>query len=104
MFQQKTNNIAEASHRKLQTQLSMSNLKIWKFIIEFRKVQAERKIYYKFLVVGNQPPLSKRKLIIDAANHILHLVQNYRNCQATEYLRGLAHNFIMDQLNNKINS
>jgi hypothetical protein len=74
----------------------MSNPIIWKFIIELRIVQAERDIYYEFLVADNQPPPSKRKFV-DAGNHILHMVQNYRNRQATEYLRGLAHNFIMDQ-------
>lgn len=59
-------------------------------------MQAERDIYYEFLVAGNQPPPSKRRFV-DAGNRILYLVQNYRNRQATEYLRGLAHNFIMDQ-------
>jgi hypothetical protein len=58
-------------------------------------VQAERDIYYEFLVAGNQPPPSKRKFF-DAGNCILHMVQNYRNRQAIEYLRGLAHNFITD--------
>jgi len=74
----------------------MTNPTIWKFIIELRKVQAERDIYYEFLVAGNQPPASKRKFV-DAGNRILHLVQNYRNRQAIEYLRGLAHNFVIDQ-------
>ncbi|KAF0713040.1 THAP-type domain-containing protein, partial [Aphis craccivora] len=69
----KTNNIAEASHRRLQAQLSTSNPTIWTFIIELKKVQAERDLYYEFLVRGNEPPPSKRKYV-DAGNRILHLV------------------------------
>jgi len=95
MLKQKTNNIAEASHRRLQAQLSMTNPTIWKFIIELKKVQAERDIYYEFLVAGNEPPPSKKKHI-DAGNRILNLVQNFGNRQIMEYLRGLAHNFIMN--------
>jgi len=70
--QMKTNNIAEASHRRLQAQLSMNNPTIWTFIIELKKVQAERDLYYEFLVRGNEPPPSKRKYV-DAGNRILHL-------------------------------
>jgi len=63
MLKQKTNNIAEASHRRLQAQLSMTNPTIWKFITLLKKVQAERDIYYEFLVAGYKPPPSKKKYI-----------------------------------------
>lgn len=68
---------------------------IWKFIIELKKVQAERDIYYEFLVAGNNPPPTKRKFV-DAGNRILMLVQNFGNRDPIEYLRGLAYNFVMD--------
>ncbi|XP_050540276.1 uncharacterized protein LOC126904915 [Daktulosphaira vitifoliae] len=57
--QMKTNNICEAAHRRLQAQLSMTKPTVWKFIIELKKVQAERDIYYEFLVAGNDPPPTK---------------------------------------------
>lgn len=92
---QKTNNIAEACHRRLQSQLNMTNPTIWKFMIELKKVQSDRDIFYEFLVAGNNPPPSKRKYV-DASNRILGLVENYGHRQPIEYLRGLAHNFAMD--------
>lgn len=73
----------------------MSNPTIWKFIDELKKIQEERDIYYEYLVAGNQPPPTKKKFI-DAGNRILYLVQNFENRQVVEYLRGLAHNFVMD--------
>ncbi|CAI6362995.1 unnamed protein product [Macrosiphum euphorbiae] len=93
---QKTNNISEAAHRRLQAQLGMTNPTLWRFINELKKVQAERDIYYEFLVAGNEPPRTKRKYV-DASNRILTLVRDYRNRNIIEYLRGLAHNFVMDE-------
>ncbi|CAI6374349.1 unnamed protein product [Macrosiphum euphorbiae] len=95
---QKTNNISEAAHRRLQAQLGMTNPTLWRFINELKKVQAERDIYYEFLVAGNEPPrtTTKRKYV-DASNRILTLVQDYRNQNIIEYLRGLAYNFVMDE-------
>jgi len=46
----------EASQLRLQAQLSMNHLTIWQFIIELKKVQAERDLYYEFLVGGHEPP------------------------------------------------
>ncbi|CAI6362996.1 unnamed protein product [Macrosiphum euphorbiae] len=94
--QMKTNNISEAAHRRLQAQLGMTNPTLWRFINELKKVQAERDIYYEFLVAGNEPPRTKRKYV-DASNRILTLVRDYRNRNIIEYLRGLAHNFVMDE-------
>ena len=93
---QKTNNISEAAHRRLQAQLGMTNPTLWRFINELIKVQAERDIYYEFLVAGNEPPRTKRKYV-DASNRILTLVRDYRNRNTIEYLRGLAHNFVMNE-------
>jgi len=63
----------------------MSNPTIWTFIIELKNVQAERDLYYEFLVRGNEPPQSKRKYV-EAGNRILHLVQEFENRQILEYL------------------
>ncbi|KAF0711263.1 THAP-type domain-containing protein, partial [Aphis craccivora] len=91
----KTNNIAEASHWRLQAQLCMNHPTIWQFIIELKKVKAKRDIYYEFLVSGHEPPPTKKKYV-EASNRILNLVQNFGNRNIIEYLRGLVHNFVME--------
>jgi len=73
----------------------MNHPTIWQFIIELKKVQAERDIYYEFLVSGHEPPPTKNKYV-EASNRILNLVQNFGNRNIIEYLRGLAHYFVMD--------
>lgn len=73
----------------------MTNPTIWKFITELKKVQTERDIYYEFLVAGNEPLAPKRKFV-DAGLRILNLVQHFGDRDPIEYLRGLAHNFVMD--------
>lgn len=73
----------------------MNHPTIWQFIIELKKVQAERDIYYEFLVSGHEPPSTKKKYV-EASNRILNLVNNFGNRNIIEYLRGLAHNFVMD--------
>lgn len=73
----------------------MINLTFWKFIIELKKLQAKRDIYYEILVAGNNHPPTKRKFI-DDRNRILMLVQNFGTKDPIEYLRELAHNFVMN--------
>ncbi|KAL5246249.1 hypothetical protein ACI65C_013657 [Semiaphis heraclei] len=70
LYNRKTNNVAEASHRRLQAQLSMNHPTIWQFIIELKKVQAERDLYYEFLVGGHEPPPSKKKIRQSIKPHI----------------------------------
>jgi len=73
----------------------MNHPTIWQFIIELKKVQAERDLYYEFLVGGHEQPPSKKKYV-EASNRIFNLVQHFRDRNIVEYLRGLAHNFVMD--------
>lgn len=94
MLKYKTNHVAEAFHWQLQSQLSP----IQQFIIEVKKVQAESNVYYEFFAGGYEPPplpppYKKKKL---KHQTILNLIQNVGNLNIVEYLRGLAHNFVMD--------
>ena len=73
----------------------MNHPTIWQFIIELKKVQAERDLYYEFLVGGHEPPPLKKKYV-EASDRILNLVLHFRDRNIIEYLRGLAHNFVMD--------
>ena len=89
----RTNNHAEAAHRRLQLELGMEHPTIWKVIDGLRKIQKGRDIYYEQLVAGNAPPIKLRKYR-DADQRILNIVQEYANRPILQYLRGLAHNFL----------
>lgn len=92
--QDRTNNHAEAAHRRLQLELGMDHPTIWKFIEGIKRVQKGRDLYYEQLVAGSLPPLKLKKYRL-ADERILSLVNNFRNDNMTEYLRGLAHNYEM---------
>ncbi|KAK9685302.1 hypothetical protein QE152_g38151 [Popillia japonica] len=93
--QDRTNNHAEAAHRRLQTELGMDHPTIWKLIDGLRKVQTNRDIYYEHLVAGHNPPV-KLKKYRDADQRILTVVRDYNNRDTIEYLKGIAHNYQMN--------
>jgi len=93
--QDRTNNHAEAAHRRLQTELSMDHPTIWKLIDGLRKVQANRDFYYEHLVAGHNSPV-KLKKYRDADQRILTIVRDYHRRDIFEYLRGIAHNYQMN--------
>ena len=88
----RTNNLAEAAHRRLQCELGAEHPVIWKFIDCLRKVQRGRDLYYEQLVAGhsNAPKLKKYR---DADARILTIVRRFSETDCVEYLRGIAHNF-----------
>ncbi|KAK4885771.1 hypothetical protein RN001_002042 [Aquatica leii] len=92
----RTNNHAEASHRRLQTELAMDHPTIWKLIEGLKKVQKGRDVFYERLVAGNSPP-KKLKKYRDADERILRLVRDYEDRDIIEFLRGIAHNYQMQQ-------
>lgn len=92
--QDRTNNHAEAAHRRLQTELDVSHQSIWRFIDGLRRVQKGRDLVYDAYVAGNPAPAKRRKYI-QADDRIYNLVSTYNERDIVEYLPGLAHNFIM---------
>lgn len=90
----RTNNHAEAAHRRLQKELSVDHPTLWYLIDSLRKVQKGRDTYYEQLVAGHAPP-AKLKKYQDADRRIERLVQGYSVRNMAEYLRGLAHNYDM---------
>lgn len=93
--QDRTNNHSEAAHRRLQSVLQMDHPSLWRFIRSLRKVQKERDLLYEQMVAGHEPPVKRRKYR-EADSRILNLVRDFANRPMAEYLRGIAHNFEMN--------
>lgn len=91
----RTNNHAEAGHRRLQSELQMQHPSIWKFIDVLRKVQKNRDIYYEQLIAGNNPAQKLKKYRM-ADDRIFSLVSNFNQRDVLDYLRGIAHNIGMN--------
>ena len=88
----RTNNHAEAAHRKIYAELGVHHPVIWKFISCLRKIQRGRDIYYEQLVAGHNPRQKLLKYIRNDAR-ILKIVHSFHYRDPLEYLRGLAHNY-----------
>ena len=86
----RTNNHAEAAHRKIYAELGVNHPIIWKFIDGLRKIQKSRDVYYEQLVAGHAP---RQKLLkyVKADERILNIVRLFHEKEPLEYLRGLAH-------------
>ena len=91
----RTNNYVEAAHRRLQAEFGVDHPNIWKFIDGIRGVQKGRDLIYEQFVRGDQPPVKRRKYVAADAR-IRTIVGTYRERNIIEYLRGIAHNFLMD--------
>lgn len=91
----RTNNHAEAAHRRLQAEFGMDHPSLWKFIDGIRIVQSGRDKCYEEFVRGDAPAV-KRAKYVRRDQRILHIVQDFGNRTILEYVRGLAHNFLMD--------
>ena len=58
----RTNNNAEAVHRRRKYELGIHHPTIWKLIDGLRKVQKGRDVYYEQLLAGHQPPQKLKKV------------------------------------------
>ena len=88
----RTNNHAEAAHRKIYAELGVHHPVIWRFISCLKKIQRSRDTYYEHLVAGH-PARHKLLKYIRADERILRIVQQFDERDPLEYLRGLAHNY-----------
>ena len=100
--QDRTNNHAEAAHRRLQEELGMDHPLLWKLIDGLRKVQKSRDLDHQKMISGH-PPRSKKKKYRDADNRIVKLINRFIGGDGSnqpqsmlESLKGIAHNFQMD--------
>ena len=98
---ERTTNYAEASHRRLQSELGEQHPNICRFIDGVRKAQKSQDIHYKSMI-ADQTPAHKRKLYRDADKRIFNLLNQFNGNASMppqamwEFLRGAAHNFCMD--------
>ena len=57
----RTNNYAEATNRKLQVEFGMEHPTIWKFINTLHKIQKSQDTFLEQLIAGHTPPLKLKK-------------------------------------------
>lgn len=91
----RTNNHAEAAHRRLQTEFEVKHPSIWRFIDGLRAIQKSRDLQFEQFVAGAPAPQKRRKYR-QADERILNIVRMYADREIIDYLRGLSHNFLME--------
>jgi len=93
----RTNNNAEAAHRRIQAELQMDHPTLWQFIDGLKKVQKSRDLglFHEQLVAGHARPRKLRRYRL-CDERIQRIAQTYANYGIMDYLRGLAHNFEMN--------
>ena len=94
--QERTNNSAEVTHRKLQHELGMCHPTIWRFIDELRVIQKGRHLQLEHALTGQEPVL-KTKKYKNADKRFRAIVNEYASRQPLEYLRAIANNYMIIQ-------
>ena len=83
----RTNNHAEAAHRRIAFELGAQHPTIWKFICTLMKIQKARDLYMEQLIAGYPPP-TKLEKYRDADERIKTIVLEYDGERNTlKYLR-----------------
>ena len=91
----RTNNQAEAAHRRLQIELDIVDPSIWKFVDGLHRVQKGRDVTYEQYVHGEPGPAKRQKYIL-ADQRLLIIINDYNKRDIIEYLSGIAHNFLSE--------
>ncbi|XP_028968139.1 uncharacterized protein LOC114828386, partial [Galendromus occidentalis] len=91
----RTNNHAEAAHRRLQTEFGVDHPNLWRFIDGLKRVQHHRDMLLARCLRGSPPTKKCRKYAV-VDRKLLKLVTDYGNNTAVDFLKGIAANFRME--------
>jgi hypothetical protein len=91
----KTNNYAEALHRKLQLGFGVAHPNLWKFLDGMRRIQKGFDLDYEQHVAGHAPAV-KRTRYAEADARILNKIADYKRNNVIRFLREISHNYRMD--------
>ncbi|XP_018497106.1 uncharacterized protein LOC108865004 [Galendromus occidentalis] len=91
----RTDNYAEAAHRRMQLEFGVSHPTLWKFIDGLRKIQKNRDFQMEQYIGGATAP-KKRNTCVEADRKILEAVRDASNSTDEEYLRGVSRNFFLE--------
>jgi len=91
----RTNNFAEAAHRKLNREFGADHPSLWKFIDGLRMIQKSVDQLYEQFLRGDQHTPKRKKYTL-ADERILEVVNDFKNREILEFVRGIAYNFVMD--------
>lgn len=88
----RTNNYAEAAHKRAYVILGIDHPTIWKFIDALRSLQHTLDYDYEQFVSGSAPA-KKRKKYLECDARIKEVVESYETRTLDEFLDGIARNF-----------
>jgi hypothetical protein len=75
--------------------MSVDHPSLWRFINSIRQIQSSRDADYERCIAGYEPDKKRRKYR-DADNRIKHVVNGFTIDNVVVFLRGVAHNFLME--------
>uniref|UniRef100_A0A5S6QNH7 FLYWCH-type domain-containing protein n=1 Tax=Trichuris muris TaxID=70415 RepID=A0A5S6QNH7_TRIMR len=91
----RTNNFAEAAHRRLRSELGVDHPTIWRLIDGLRTMQAGRDQHFECFVRGDEPPRKRQKYLL-ADERIQRTVGRFDADSDLLYLRRIAQNFMLN--------
>ncbi|XP_003747407.1 uncharacterized protein LOC100904485 [Galendromus occidentalis] len=91
----RTNNYAEAAHKRLQTEFGVDHPTLWKLIDGLRRVQHHRDLRYARLVGGHSPEPERRKYV-EADISLRRVVDSFHSRTSVEFLQGVSKNYEMN--------
>jgi hypothetical protein len=91
----RTNNFAEAAHKRLQTEFGVHHPTLWRLIDGLRKIQHHRDMRYARFIGGHSSEKKRRKYVETDAR-LRQVVSSFHDRTSVEYLQGVARNYVMD--------